>query len=179
MRTIKRICYASIVIATVFAVNSPVTAVEDSEIIQLYDQYNAQLRQLNLAEPMSLIDKGKIFKANRILKKINTDSLRSFYTKAMNKTDEECYSDSNCRFSDLVSLHVITMTKYDVISIEKINNGSVELVIVGENSSGKEIKLILNWLREDEEWKIDSTMKVPRNWSTPMKKLHTKPSGHE
>jgi hypothetical protein len=164
MITINRFYYAFIIIMTIFMAASPVLAVEDSVIIHLYDQYNAQLKQLNLAEPMSLIDKGKVFKANKLLKKINIDLLRKYYSKAMNQTNDECYSDSNCRMSDMIGLHVQTMASYRVKSVEKENNKLVKLVIIGINAPGLERKVVVRFVFESGEWKIDRVITGPPSW---------------
>jgi len=170
MRVINHFYRVSIVIVSICMTGTPVQADGGSEIIHLYDQFNTQLNQLNLAKPMELIDEGKTSKANRMLKKIDTGVLSKFYTKAMNKTNSKCYADSNCRVSGLIFLAVITMSKYDVVAVKKINNESAKLVIVGKTTTGTEIKLILKWLLENNKWKIDSTMKVPKNWVFPHEK---------
>lgn len=162
---LKIFCCVSLALATILAVASPTLAFENTEIIQLYDQYNTQLKQLNLSEPMSPVGEGKA-EEKKFSKKtdaINTNSLNKYYSKAMQMTRDECYRNSNCRLSDLMFLNIATMSKYDVIAVEKTNDGSVKVVVVGINASGAKIKLILYWLFEDGEWKIDSVTKRPPN----------------
>lgn len=162
VRVINNFYRISIVIVSICMMGAPVLADEDSKIINLYDQFNAELRRLNLAEPMSLIDEDKVMKAIRMLNKVDTSALSKFYTKAMVETDAKCYTASNCNLSNLISLSVITMSRYDVFAVNEINNESVELVIEGKTTLGTEIKLVLIWLLEDEQWKIDSTTKIPK-----------------
>ena len=156
LRAINHFYAVAIVIAFICLVGTPALADEDEEVINLYDQFNVQLNQLNLTEPMILITNEEILKAKRMLDRIDISVLRKFYTKAMNETNNRCYSNSMCRFSGLVFIASIVMSKYEVIDLKKINEESIELVIWGETTAGLNIDLILSWLLEDGQWKIDS-----------------------
>jgi len=162
VRVINNFYRISIVIVSICMMGAPVLADGNSKIINLYDQFNTELQRLNLSGPMSLIDEDKVMKAIRMLNKVDTSALSKFYTKAMVEADAECYAASNCNLSNLIFLSVITMSKYDVVAVNKINSESVELVVEGKTTIGTEIKLVLIWLLEDEQWKIDSTTKIPK-----------------
>ncbi len=167
MRLFKRSNLVPSTIVAIFMLTAPASTKDDAELIALYDQYNVQLRQLNISEPILLLDKGKISKAKRVLKKINTSSLRKFYTAALSQSNEACQSSSNCRLSDFIFLDMITMKKYDVIALDQVDDETAKLVIAGENYSGLSIQLILKWIFEGGEWKIDATIKAPENWIKP------------
>jgi len=162
MRAINNYYRISIVIVSIYMMGAPVLADENSKIINLYDQFNTELQRLNLVEPMALIDENKVLKAIRMFNKVDTSALSKFYTKTMIETDAKCYAVSNCNLSNYIFLAVITMSKYDIVAVNKIGNESVELVIEGKTTLGTEIELVLIWLLEDEQWKIDSTTKIPK-----------------
>lgn len=56
---------------------------------------------------------------------------------------------------------VITLTKYEIVAIENLADGSVDLMISGNNAEGVGIGLIVKWLVEDGRWRIDSIAKGP------------------
>ena len=145
----------SIVAAAVFALNSPLLAAEPADVTKLYDEFNAQLQRAGPRNP---------------------DALRSFYSKALNKTTDECNSASGCRSSDRIFLDVITLIKYEITSIESRSDGSVNLTVSGSNASGAKMGLIVKWLFEEERWRIDSITKVPPNWDQLKRKLRGEPA---
>jgi len=153
--------HGRVLLMALFMAAVPIQAAEDDAIIRLYDQYNAQLKRLNLAEPISLIEKEKIAKANRLFANINTRSLRSYYSDAMNRTNDECQANSLCRMSDMIGLHVQTMENYRVAGLEKTNERLVTLILVGTNAPGSVRKVEVRLVLENAGWKIDQVMTGP------------------
>ncbi len=137
---------------------------DTEEVFAAYERFNAHLKQLDLAEPMALLDAGRVSRARRGLKRIETESLKSFYTEDLNATNDACHAHLNCRLSNLIFLGLITMATYEVLALEPLDGGSVKLTVLGRNTSGDEIKLVQEWLQEDGRWKIARSMKVPLNW---------------
>lgn len=144
-------------IAAVLLVNSQLPAAEhvDVDIAKLYDEFNAALRQVGPNDP---------------------DALSRFYTKAHRAANRCAFFDSNCRMSDRIFLDVITLTKYEITSIETTGDGSVNLAVLGSNASGAQLGLMVKWLFEEERWRIDSIAKVPPDWHQLKRKLHGKPA---
>lgn len=58
---------------------------------------------------------------------------------------------------------IITLTKYEIVSIENLADGSVDLMVLGNNAEGVGTGLIVKWLFEEGGSRIDSITKVPPN----------------
>lgn len=130
-------------IAVLFA-SSQLPAAEhaDVDIAKLYDEFNAALKHVGPNDP---------------------DALSRFYTKAHRTANRCAFFDSNCRMSNKIFNEVITLTEYEIVSIENLADGSVDLMVLGNNAKGVGIGLIVKWLFEEEGWRIDSIAKVPPN----------------
>ncbi|MBL3598893.1 MAG: hypothetical protein JMN25_03370 [gamma proteobacterium endosymbiont of Lamellibrachia anaximandri] len=172
MRMLCKIVRVLIVAAAMVSLSASVIADEDKEIVKLYNQFNTQLVASGFGKASILLDKDNIDDAMRVLKRVNTDLLRAFYSGQMAASNEECHTHSLCRESDLIFLSVITFSEYEILSIQKINDTSIKMVITGLEATGVRIKLVALWLREDGDWKIDRLMKVPADWNVFLKKLH-------
>lgn len=138
-------------IAAVLLVNSQLLAVEhvDADIAKLYEEFNAALRQVGPNDP---------------------DAMSRFYTKAHRAANRCAFFDSNCRMSGRIFNQVITLTEYEIVSIEPNANGSVDLMVLGTNIGSVvqgtkfgnvKVGLVVNWMFEEERWKVDSIMKGP------------------
>lgn len=125
-------------------VSSQLPAAErvDVDIAKLYGEFNAELRHVGPSDP---------------------DALSRFYTKAHRAANRCPFFDFNCRMSGRIFNEVITLTKYEIVSIENLADGSVDLMVLGNNAGGVGIGLILKWLFEEGGWRIDSITKVPPN----------------
>lgn len=140
-------------IAAVLLVNSQLPAAEhgDVDIAKLYDEFNAALRQAGPNDP---------------------DALNRFYTKAHRAANRCAFFDSNCRMSGRIFNKAITLTKYEIVSIETNADGSVDLMVLGNSlgtgnsAEGVQVGLVVKWLFEEERWRIGSIMKGPpdRDW---------------
>ena len=129
-------------IAAALLVSSQLPAAEhvEVEIAKLYDEFNAALRQVGPNDP---------------------DVLSRFYTKAHRAANRCAFLDSNCRMSGRIFNEVITLTKYEIVSIENLADGSLDLMVSGNNAEGVGVGLIVKWLFEDGRWRIDSIAKGP------------------
>jgi len=139
------------------AETTPELASEISEIVRSYEQYNAQLRKLNLPDPTSL-------NILAVFARTNTDSIKGYYTAAMSRMHDQCHSIPNCRMSDMIALRVQTMTNYRVVSLQQKDNNLVKLIVVGANTRGTERKVIVDWLLENGKWRINEIISGPPNW---------------
>ncbi len=63
--------------------------------------------------------------------------------------------------SDRIFNEVITLTTYEIVSSETGADGSVDLMILGNNAEGAGVGLIVKWLFEEGRWRIDSITKGP------------------
>lgn len=153
---VSRPSLVAIGIAAVLLVNSQLPAAEhgDIEIIKLYDEFNAELRRVGSNDP---------------------DALNRFYTKAHRAANRCSFFDFNCRMSGRIFDEVITLTKYEIVSIENLADGSVDLMVSGNNVEGVGVGLIVKWLFEDGGWRIDSIAKGPPDWDQLKRKPRPKP----
>lgn len=172
MRILYKIVRDFIIATSMIFISASAIANEDKEVIKLYNQFNTQLIASGFGEASFLFGKDNIDGAMRILKRANTALLRTFYSKKTTASNEECHTHSLCRESDLIFLSVIAFVEYEVLSVGKINSTSKKMVITGVEASGVRIKLLVWWLWEDDDWKIDRLMKVPADWNVLLNKLH-------
>lgn len=154
-------------IAAVLLVSSHLPAAEhgDVDIVNLYDEFNATLRQVGPNNP---------------------DALSRFYTKANRAANRCAFFDSNCRMSGRIFNEVITLTKYEIVSIETNADGSMDLMVLGNSSGtgnsaeGVAVGLVVKWMFDEGRWRIDSIMKGPPDRDFlksrfSIKELHPKP----
>jgi len=134
---------------------SLVTAADPHEIEITYGRLNARLLELNLAEPIKLIDEGKEAQAERILLSIDLDSIKHYYTNAQQLDQARCWSNAICRISNLIALNIQTMKEYRVVSLEERDGNRARLVLVGTNMPGLQRKIVVMWLLESGAWKIN------------------------
>jgi len=136
-------CLVAMGIAVLFA-SSQLPAAEhaDVDIAKLYDEFNAELRHVGPND---------------------SDAMSRFYTKAHRAANRCRFFDFNCRMSSRIFNEIITLTKYEIVSIENLADGSVDLMVLGNNAEGVGTGLIVKWLFEEGGWRIDSITKVPPN----------------
>jgi hypothetical protein len=135
-------------IAVLLSLSSQLAADEHvhADIAKLYEEFNAALRQIGPSD---------------------SEGLSRFYTKAHRAANQCAFFDFNCRTSARIFNQVITLTEYEIVSIETNVNRSVDLMVLGKslgdgnNAEGVKVGLVVNWLFEEEKWRIDSIMKGP------------------
>ena len=133
--------------------NAPELASEMGQISRSYDFYNAELKELSLPDPDSLLFP--------VTAGFRTDGLKRYYTKEMNQKRDRCYSDSSCRKSDIMGLRAQTMGSYRVVSLHQRDENLVTLMILGTNTRGAERRVIVDWLFEDGRWRINDVVSGP------------------
>ncbi len=161
----RKIGQIVVAVFTVLVLSTPATANEDIVLKKLYESFNSELANLGFIEASRLFEEGKIRKALKALKSADIDLIRSFYSKQYAASNEECHSLPDCRESDLIFLSVITFREYKVISIGSKKGETRKMGVSGTNGSATEIKLVVDWLNENGNWKIDGLMKVPVSWN--------------
>jgi len=150
---------------TVLVLSTTATANEKIELERLYELFNSELVNSGFVESSRLFEEDKIRDALKALKSADIDLIRPFYSMQYAASNEECYSKSACRESDLIFLSVIAFMDYKIISIGSKKGLTRKMGVSGINGGTNKIKLVVDWLHENGNWKIDRLMKVPAIWS--------------
>jgi len=169
IKTFHKIIQVLCVVLTAILLTVPAIANEDKKLIELYEQFNSKLINSGFSEANRLLSEDNIKDSMKILKSADIDFLKSFYSEKFTASHEKCYSRSLCRESDLIFLSVLAFTEYEVVSLGKINGKSRKMGISGIDGGAVKIKLVIEWLHEDDKWKIDKLVKVPINWNLKFK----------
>ena len=132
--------------------NIPQLASDMSEISRSYDYYNAELKDLNLPDPDSMLS---------MLAGSRTERLKRYYSKEMAGKRDRCHSDTACRKSDIMGLRAQTLGSYSVVSMHQRDENLVTLMVVGTNTRGAPRRVIVDWLFEDGRWRINDVVSGP------------------
>jgi len=158
VRKIEQIIFT---VFTVLVLSAPATANEKIELERLYELFNSELVNSGFVKASRMFEEDRVIDSLKVLKSADIDLIRPFYSRKYATSNEECYSHSSCRESDLIFLSVITLIDYEIISIGSKSGTTRKMGVSGTNGGTTKIKLVVFWLHENDNWKIDRLMKVP------------------
>lgn len=137
---------------------------QSSYVEHRYEQFNAELSRLNLSQARSFVEKEEFYSYISFARRVNIDSLRSFYSEKRNDSDADCNARTLCKQSNILFLSALSLKTIDSVIQKKIGAKKIKMGVKGANESGEKIQLSLTWVLEEGDWVIDSANGIPFCW---------------